>query len=376
MRSYDIDALRVILFGLLILYHVGMFFVPWDFHIKNSVTYEWLTFPMVFLNLWRLPLLFVLSGMGTYFNISKRSGGGFAKERFVRLFIPLAVGILFIVPPQVYLERLDAGQFAGAFFEFYPSMAFVGVYPEGNFSWHHLWFLPYLLLFSLALMPVFLYLLKNPQTWIIRKTKSLVSSKFGIFLLAIPLVFWYVFLKPRFPSTHALVGDWFNIINYCTLFFLGFLLMTIKDDLSKNRRIYLIAGIVTFSMLLFMGLGLGSFTGKREIADAFRAINAWAWILTMIGYAAAYLNKPNRKLSYANEAVYPFYILHQTVIILLGYYLKNVDVGLAAKFSIMVIGTFGITWLIYEFGIRRYAWIRPLFGMKKIKHKDNDDKRN
>jgi surface polysaccharide O-acyltransferase-like enzyme len=74
MRRYDIDALRVIVFGLLIFYHVGMFFVPWDFHIKNSVTYEWLKYPMIFLNRWRLPLLFVISGMGTYFNISKRRG--------------------------------------------------------------------------------------------------------------------------------------------------------------------------------------------------------------------------------------------------------------------------------------------------------------
>ena len=371
MRRYDIDALRVIIFGLLIFYHVGMFFVPWEFHIKNSETYEWLKFPMIFLNQWRLSLLFVISGMGTYFNISKRSGGGFAKERFVRLFIPLVVGILFIVPPQIYFERLDAGQFAGNYFEFYPSMAFVGIYPEGNFSWHHLWFLPYLLLFSLVLIPAFLYLLKHPQAWIISKTKNLATKKFGLYLLAIPLIIWYVFLKPRFPSTHALVDDWFNIINYSTLFFYGFLLMTIKDalweNITKRRQQYLITSIVTFTILMFLWFGVGNFSGKGELSDTVQAINAWAWILTIVGFAATYLNKPNRQLKYANEAVYPFYILHQTVIIILGYYLKNVDMCLLAKFSIMVTGTFGISWLIYEFGIRRYTWIRPLFGMKRKK---------
>jgi len=324
---------------------------------------------MIFLNQWRLSLLFVISGMGTYFNVSKRSRTGFAKERFVRLFIPLVVGMFFIVPPQVYFERLDAGQFAGKYFEFYPSMAFVGSYPEGNFSWHHLWFLPYLLLFSLALMPAFFYMLKHPQVWIIRKTKYLTTCKFGLFVLAIPLVFWYVFLKPRFPSTHALVDDWFNIINYCTLFFCGFLLMTLKDALwenvKKNRRLYLITAIATFTLLMLLWYSTGNFSAKGELSDTVQAINSWAWILALIGYAATYLNKPNSKLSYANEAVYPFYILHQTVIIVLGYYLKNVDMCLFAKFSIMVIGTFGITWLIYEFGIRRFAWIRPLFGMKR-----------
>lgn len=69
-------------------------------------------------------------------------------------------------------------------------------------------------------------------------------------------------------------------------------------------------------------------------------------------------------LTYANEAVYPFYILHQTIIIALGYYLKDADMGFFPKFSIMVTGTFGISWFIYEFGIRRYSIIRPLFGMK------------
>ena len=371
MRRYDLDALRVGVFGLLIFYHVGMFFVPWDYHIKNSVTYEWLTYPMAFLNQWRLSLLFVISGMGTFFNISKRSGGGFAIERFVRLFIPLLVGMFFIVPPQIYLERLDAGQFAGNFFEFYLSPALFVPYPEGgNLSWHHLWFILYLLIFSLALIPVFLYLLKRPRAWIIRKTKNLVTCKFGLFVLAIPLIFWYVFLKPRFPSTtHTLVDDWFNIINYCTLFFYGFLLMTLKEvwweNVTKNRQLYLVTSIVTFTLLTFLWYGVGRFPCKGELSDTVQAINSWTWVLTIFGYAAVYLNKPGRTLSYANEAVYPFYILHQTVIIVLGYYLKNVEMCLSAKFTVMVIGTFGISWVIYELFIRRYAWIRPLFGMKR-----------
>jgi len=344
-----------------------MFFVPWNFHIKNSVTYAWLAFPMAFINQWRLSLLFVISGMGTFFNISKKSDGGFAKERLVRLFIPLVVGMLFIVPPQVYFERLDTGQFAGNYLDFWISLAFVGVYPEGNISWHHLWFLPYLILFSLVLIPVFRYLLKRPQAWIIRNAKLLTTRKFGLFVLAIPLVFWYVFLKPRFPSTNALVGDWYNIVNYCTLFFYGFLLMTFKDDLweslTKNRRLYLITGIIAFALLIFLRFG-GVFFGKDVISNTIQAMNAWAWILAILGYAATYLNKPSRNLTYANEAVFSFYILHQTVMIALCYYLKNFEMCLLVKFSIIAIGTFCISWLIYEFGIRRYAWIRPLFGLK------------
>ena len=369
MRRYDIDALRVMVFGLLIFYHVGMFFVPWDYHIKNSVTYEWLKYPMIFINRWRLPLLFVISGMGTFYNVSKRSGLAFFKERFVRLFIPLVVGMIFIVPPQVYFERLDKGQFVGNYFEFWTTKAFIGTYPNGNISWHHLWFLPYLLLFSFVLIPVFVYLRNNPQAWIIRKTKILTTRKFGLFVLAIPLIFWEIILRPRFPSTHALVGDWYNIINYCTLFFYGFLLVMLKDvlwnNLIKNRQLYLAAAIIMFVLLMYVEFGSGDFLCKDIILHFVWAINGWAWILAIISYAATYLNKPSPILSYANEAVYPFYILHQTVIIALGYYLKNVEMCFFIKFSIMVIGTFGITWLIYEFCIRRYTWIRPLFGMKR-----------
>jgi len=368
MRRYDIDSLRVIVFGLLIFYHVGMFFVPWDFHIKNSVTYEWLKYPMIFLNRWRLPLLFVISGMGTFFNISKRDGCGFAKERFVRLFIPLVAGILFIVPPQVYFERLDAGQFSGNYFEFWPLKAFIGVYPEGNFSWHHLWFIPYLLLYSLVLTPIFLYLRNNPQAWLMRKMKKLVAYKLGLYALAILPFCADFYLTPYFPSTHALVNDWHNHAIYCLLFFYGFLLVALKDvfweNVKRNRRLYLITGIVAYVLMMFIEFWTDSFPNKKIVFIFIGVIFGWSWILTCIGYAATYLNKPSRILAYANEAVYPFYILHQTVMVALGYYLKNVDMVFAAKFSVMAVGTFGISWLIYEFGIRRYTWIRPLFGMK------------
>lgn len=93
MRRYDIDTLRVGAFALLILYHVGMFFVPWDFHLKNEVIYPQLRFPMLFLNQWRLPLLFVISGMGTWFALSKRSGWQFAGERMRRLLVPFLFGL-------------------------------------------------------------------------------------------------------------------------------------------------------------------------------------------------------------------------------------------------------------------------------------------
>lgn len=368
MRRHDLDWLRVIVFALLILYHVGMFFVPWGFHIKNNVIYEGIKWPMLFVNQWRLPILFVISGMGTYYALSKRSGGQFAMERIKRLFLPLLVGILFIVPPQVYFERLDKGQFEGAYFDFWPARAFIGIYPEGNFSWHHLWFLPYLLVFSLLLIPSFLYLRNNPQTSLIKRVSRLAARPMGLFWLIVPLYLWESLLEPFFPSTHALWGDWFNVVNYLTLFFYGFLLISVGDifwrTLAANRRKYLYLGIAGFSLMIGLRMFWEDSTLVHFIEALFKVVNLWAWIMVLFGYASAYLNQSSRTLTYANEAVYPFYILHQTITIAIGFYLMDLDWGFWPKFLIMVVGTFGISWLIYEAVIRRCTWIRPLFGLK------------
>lgn len=370
MRRHDMDWLRVIVFGLLIFYHVGMFFVPWGWHIKNDIIYPNARWPMLFVNQWRLPILFVISGMGTFYALSRRTAGQFAKERFTRLFIPLVFGMFVIVPPQIYFERLDKSQINPGYFDFWPSQLFAnGVYPEGNFSWHHLWFLPYLLLFSLVLLPVFLYLRSHPNAGILKRMRKWASQPFGLFWLVIPLYVWESLVEPFFESTHALIGDWFNLVNYGTLFFYGFLLISVKDvfwaTVEKNRRKYLYIGLVFFSLLLGIRLLFEDSTLVHFTEAIFKVVNLWAWILVLFGYAAAYLNRPSAQLSYANEAVYPFYILHQTITIAIGFYLMHLDWGFWPKFSIMVIGTFGLSWLIYEFLIRRWKWVRPLFGLKE-----------
>ncbi|MEM9895158.1 MAG: acyltransferase family protein, partial [Bacteroidota bacterium] len=134
IRRYDLDWLRVLVFCLLIFYHVGMFFVPWGWHIKNNEIHNWLRYPMLFLNQWRLPILFVISGMGTAYALSYRSAKQFIKERFIRLYIPLATGMLLIIPPQVYIERLVSGDVNETYLEWMLAGRFFnGIYPEGNF---------------------------------------------------------------------------------------------------------------------------------------------------------------------------------------------------------------------------------------------------
>ena len=370
VRRYDLDWLRVLVFALLIFYHVGMFFVPWGWHIKNNVIYDWLRWPMIFLNQWRLPILFVISGMGTYYALSKRSLKQFAWERYLRLGIPLFAGMLLVVPPQIYLERLVDGDFTGSYWQFYATELFRGgPYPEGNISWHHLWFLPYLLLFSWVLGPLFIRLKRKPSK-LVEWTKKQIQKPLGFYVFIIPLFLVEGFVEPFFPSTKALVGDWFTISFYILLFFYGFLLIATKEvfweSLKNIKKKAFWIGIIAFTLMICRWLFIEEDELPHHLAEAFlKVVNLWSWILVLFGYAAQWLNKPSKKLAYANRAVYPFYILHQTITLLIGYYVMNLSWGLFLKATIMIVGTFGISWLIYDLFILRITWLHPLFGLKK-----------
>ncbi len=365
MRRHDLDWLRVIVFALLIFYHIGMLFVPWGWHIKNNVIYEWLIYPMLFLNQWRLPILFVISGMGTYYALNKRTTKQFAFERIKRLSIPLVIGMLLIVPPQVYIERLVNNEFHGNYLDFWPSYSFIGIYPEGNFSWHHLWFLP---LFSLILIPVFFYLRKHSKNKFIQWIKQQVKNPIGMFWFLIPLFLVESLVEPFFPVTHALIGDWFAILNYILFFFYGFILISIKEifwlTVERHKKIFAICGFIGFTLWLTIVIVFEDSIYIHFTEALVKVFNLWSWILAMFGYAAKYLNHHSKPLKYANEAVYPFYILHQTIILIVGFFLIELDWSFTSKFTVLVIATFLGSWLIYEFGIRRWRVIRPLFGLK------------
>ncbi|SEK93168.1 Surface polysaccharide O-acyltransferase, integral membrane enzyme [Aquimarina amphilecti] len=371
IRRYDLDWLRVIVFGLLIFYHVGMFFVPWGWHIKNNEISEGMRWPMLFLNQWRLPILFVISGMGTYYALSKRSIWKFNLERCLRLGVPLIFGMLVIVPPQIYFERLVTNQFIGSYFSYITTEAFIGVYPEGNVSWHHLWFLPYLLIFSITLSPLFVRLKRNSSrsiNWIQRQ----IQKPYGLFLFIVPLYFIEALIEPFFPVTHALIDDWFNFINSITFFLFGFILIATGkifwESIERIKSKALIIGVIAFSIQLFIWVqGKDSFLIHFTEALV-KVTNLWSWILVLFGYSSSYLNSNNKILSYCNRAVYPFYILHQTITIIIGYYLMNLEWSIVTKFIIMILGTFLGSWVIYHFLILKIPLLQPLFGLKKNKY--------
>ena len=251
-RRYEIDWLRVIAFLLLILYHTGMFFVPWDFHFKNYETSEMFELWMSPLNQFRLPLLFMISGMGAFFVIKHRNNGAYFGERHKRLLLPLAFGMFVIVPPQIFYEHLFKGIQYSNYFEFYKKVFEMKPYPGGCFSWHHLWYVMYIFVFSMICFPLLKYLKSSGSIDFKNKLYMFLLKPGRIYLLGLPLLLVYYGLAPFFPTTHALVDDWYNFTYMLIFFIYGMIIISVDgmwDVLEKYRKTSLIIALIPFSFL-------------------------------------------------------------------------------------------------------------------------------
>ena len=371
-RRYDLDWLRVLAFGILIFYHVGMFFNHWGWHIKNNFITHDVEWPMRFTNQWRMALLFMISGAGVYFALGSRTPGSFLKERFVRIFIPLAFGMFVVVPPQIFFERLTQGE-TYSYAEFYKTVFQFQPYPKGSFSWHHLWYLVYIFVYSVITLPLLLFIRKRAN--LTAKWARFFSNP--VMLIAIPVI-WHaggeLLLDERFPTTHNLIRDWNNHFHSFTLFVSGFVLCTqtsFWETLAKQRKlttgIWVVLTIILYSF--YWGKG-------REITGLelwffwiIKTTNAWCVLLSIFGNGYQFLQFSNPFLKYANEAVYPFYILHQTVIVCLAYPLINAQWPWLLKFIYLSIATFLVCLALYHFLISRINVLRLFFGLKMKRNK-------
>ncbi|HBY60547.1 MAG TPA: acyltransferase, partial [Solibacterales bacterium] len=326
-REYGLDWLRVFAFGVLVFYHSGMIFVSWGFHIKNPETSPALENVMLFFNRWRLPLLFFISGCGVWFSLRRRSFPEFLRERWTRLFIPLTFAIFVVVPPQIYYERLFRGaQFSYA--EFYPTVFHFVSYPQGNTSWHHMWFVAYILVFSTLCVPLFAYL-RAPAG---RRAVSAFAGWMerwppAVYVVNVPSLLVGILLGPHWPTTHNLVSDWANFTGSLVTFLWGFVFASdrrLLDLLTRRRREFLsLAVLMTFVFYTLRATQAGRALpagGQIVLGNFVSGYLGMGWIFALLGYARARLNRGSDTLRYATEAVYPFYIVHQTLTIAAGYY--------------------------------------------------------
>ena len=370
-RLYFIDYIRVFAFLLLILFHSALPFVSYNWEVKNEQKSEILMSIVLWFHQWRLPLLFFISGVGIYFSLKTRNILKFTIERFRRLFIPLVFAMLFTIPIQVYVEYLQKGRVTGTYFEFYPSVWNFVPYPDGSLTWSHMWFIVYLLTFIIVLIPFFsLFKIKVLEKYK-DKLSNILSSKYLIFLVFLIQYYNYYQFYLKYPEQGSLVDDWFVFSSSITYLILGYLLASSNqfwDNCERYRKICLSIALVT-STILFINYYLPNTLPKKEgintqVYFLLDALEIWSMILTIIGFAKKYLNTTSSILQYLNQAVFPFFIIHQTIIVAIGYWIVQLKVSILTKYLLLSICSSIVIYSLYEYVIRRTKLTRFLFGMK------------
>jgi peptidoglycan/LPS O-acetylase OafA/YrhL len=374
-RRHDIDALRALAFALLILYHLAMLYVAdWDWHLKSPHQAQWLQWPMLFVNRWRMDLIFLISGVASGFLLDPKRVGRFLWSRHWRLVLPLVFGCLVIVPIQPYAQGVANGAVQPGFGRFlldyfgghaWPKDAFDGW--EHGFTWNHLWYLAYLWIYTLALA----LLAKPLESTPARRLRAWFAGLRGPALLvlpALPLLAWTLLLQVRFPDRGDFVHDWYRNAMYFTVFLYGYLLA--REDGFWAEAARLRKASLTLALCLVAGyLGLVA-TLPDDVSwpvQAFvwtlRNFYVWTMLLAILGFAHALLNRPWRWLPWANEAVYPWYLLHQSLIVAVAYWLLPLELGPVLEPLLVLAGTVAGCWTVFAIA-RRARWLRPLFGMK------------
>jgi len=388
-RRYDIDALRIIAFSLLILYHLGMVYVPdWDFHIKSQHQWRWLQWPMIALNTWRMPLIFLISGLALGFARPERALGKALLGKSWRLVLPLVFGIVAIVPIQAYCEARLNGAVPANFVAFmlrylqfrpWPAGSFAGA--EYGVTWNHLWYLAYLWCYTLVLLgliPLCRWLCRLGSSGPPRLPPGWGD---GCLLLCPPLYFFALmyWLEPMFPPSYALVGDWFLHALYLPLFVFGYAVARSYNFWQAIGRRYR-AALVLALLGLTVSVGLHTLgelmppaywahlpdLNWPALASAGRALYLWTALLALLGLGQRYLNRPFGWLGYSTEAVYPWYVLHQSLLVPLAFYLAPLGLsGWLEAGTVLLATLIGCT-VLHHWVIRPTAWLRPLFGLRPL----------
>ncbi len=369
-RRHEFDWLRVIAFFVLIYFHTAIIFVPGGLPLlQNADTSQVLDIFVQISSQFRLGLLFMVSGLGVAFASRRRDRRSFLLERSWRLLLPLVIGILLWVPPMVYLEKRSIGEFDGSLWAFYPTLFTDGVYPKGNLSWHHFWFLAYLYLYCLLGLAVYRQLDRA------RPMASWLSNGSRLFLLALPLWVIELLLRPWFPGFRDLIHDWASFSHWFVLFLAGYAFArhpSLQQAAIRLRAYSLLSALASLAILFGLYDGIrfddaGAQTLSRAVSFAFfaalRIAFVWSVLLACFGYAGRYLHQPNKALSYLNQAVYPLFILHLTTSTAIGYVVVQWPLNLWLKFGLITTGTIVLVLLAYEVLIRRSPWLRPLFGL-------------
>ena len=366
VRLSELDWLRVILILAVFIHHVLMPFNGDDWHIMNNESSKVLDDIMVYFEQFRLPMLFFISGVGAVILLSKLTVLKFTKDKVLRLFIPLLVGSLLVIPPQTYIENINAMQ---SYWREYPALAL-------KFETNHLWFIEYLFVFFLLAIPLNKLFASSLGTSIINALQKLSNYKTGLYSLVILLIIIKVYFSLMFPSDDKKIENLSSSAFYFFFFIAGMLFIRSKviwQAICEQRFYNLL--LLFFSTILFYAYYYSPDLSEYLSQDMRWSIwwlvcclVAWSAFLTILGYAQCYFTKTPKWLSQSNELIYPFYIFHQTVIVVIGYYVIAWQAPISLKIIALLALSFLITSIICWFIIKPFRILRLLFGLKAKKN--------
>ena len=375
-RRYDLDWLRVLAILAVFVFHCTRFFDTDDWLIKNATTYLPVQIWMEFATSWGMPLILIISGASAFLALDKHRPGRYAGGLVLRLFVPLMAGIFTHVAFQIYLDNLHSGKFSGSFFAWYPHY-FDGMYGfGGNFAWMgmHLWYLELLFIVSLICLPLFVWLKRTSVgRRVLQRMGDLLANPAAVPLLALPAVLLILNLDAATWGNQSL-GGW-SVVIYPLFYIAGFVILAnerLQKTIVRMRRLHLGMGVILIVARLFAEFQTVlpvPYSLANPLTDVLNCLAVWSWLLAIFGFGTAHLNFTTPLLKYASEAVLPFYILHQTVIVTLGYFVVQWAIPDLLKFLIILSGSFLSVMGMYEFIVRRHNALRFLFGMKPV-HKE------
>jgi glucan biosynthesis protein C len=373
-RRHDLDWLRIIAFGLLIFYHIGMFYVTWGWHVKSPYASEAAEPLMQLLNPWRLALLFFISGVAIRFLSDKIGSLKFALDRSWRLFPVILFGMYFVVAPQSYFELRTDGVIEAGFGDFYRQYAgeFGGPWSIHTPTWNHLWYVVYLFVYCLVLAPLI-----PAMRWL---AESRLGGAFArlwtgptavLALVFVPIIPFWIYratIDPMFPTTHGLFDDWANHAHRMTILLMGYFAAKSPRFWSAVRT-----GLPwVLGLTVILGVSLSYVWANWEMmsetallwpARLARVLFAWTMILSLLGLSQRFLKGDGPIRRYLTEAIFPWYILHQTITVSAGYALGQLTLGVWTEFALLTIATIGGCALGFEI-IRRIPPFRPVMGLK------------
>jgi surface polysaccharide O-acyltransferase-like enzyme len=373
-RLLFLDWLRIGAFALLVLYHVGMYYVSWDFHVKSPNASTALEPWMRLSSPWRLSLLFLISGAATSFMLQRDgASGSLLAARSKRLLWPLLFGMAVIVPPQSYFEVVQKLAFAGGYLEFL-QLYFSGYHGfcKGEAclilpTWNHLWFVAYLFVYT-ALLWLLLRAWPRALDAIATGLSRVLRGAAFLWLPIAVLALLRLTMFSRFPATHALVGDWYLHATYFAVFLVG--AAWARDGAAWQRCAdlrwpALLGAGAAWGVMAALTAWLAGTPGQAHWAWLGRTAFAtmqWSAIVAAVGFAKVHLNRDHRWRATLAEAVFPVYVVHQTLLILFATALAPRHWAPAVEGPMLALLTLVTSFGVY-LAVRRARWLRPLFGL-------------